>query len=155
MLGVIPTVSWRSRHHKKDFLKRSKGKEAPLQAGSAIWAALLLHPKVKRPVGGCCWGTLLPIVPHASHFLFVFGNSWNLWVHWMTSQVFSSAYLPNGDSVLGFQFRLHSLKLYVSLKCGFLSEWEGLIGLQPWQSYNKCACEHRLLNHTAAGDSLS
>lgn len=32
----------------------------------------------------------------------------------MTSQV-SSAYLLNGDSVLGFQFQLRSLKLYVTL----------------------------------------
>lgn len=91
---------------------------------------------------GCCRGTLFPTAPRASHFPFIFGNSKNLWVHWMASQGFSSAYLLHGDSLLGLQ-RL-SLQLYVPevwLPSCMLFHWmqSPLEGLQPLQSYSECA----------------
>lgn len=65
-----------------------------LNFGSAIWAARLLLPYCKQAVGED-WGTLLSIVPHAS---FISGNSWNLWVHWMNFQVFSSEFIDFMDT---------------------------------------------------------
>lgn len=70
-------------------------------------------PPVNRQLEGA--GALLPIVPHGSYFPFIFGNSWNLWVCWMTFQVFSSEFIYFVDTPQqGSIFWRLSPQLYLS-----------------------------------------